>query len=122
MVQTAAIYQGSQAIIKKPVFCEGNPRNDYGLGFYCTHEINLAKEWACTEENSGYANQHELELTGLSLLLAGYRNLAHFHCQQRGFMALICYAGAASGVNGYFCLRQLRFEYERVGNNANIRA
>ena len=68
MVQTATIYHGSHSIIKKPVFGEGNPRNDYGLGFYCTHEISLAKEWACTEENSGYANQYELDLTGLSVM------------------------------------------------------
>jgi len=66
--ETATIYHGSQLIIKKPVFGEGNPKNDYGLGFYCTHEIDLAKEWACTEENSGYANQYELDLTGLSVM------------------------------------------------------
>ena len=68
MSETATIYHGSQLIIKKPVFGEGNPKNDYGLGFYCTHEIDLAKEWACTEENSGYANQYELDLTGLSVM------------------------------------------------------
>lgn len=68
MLETATIYHGSQLIIKKPVFGEGNPKNDYGLGFYCTHEIDLAREWACTEENSGYANQYELDLTGLSVM------------------------------------------------------
>jgi len=50
------------------MFGMGNPRNDYGLGFYCTHEIDLAKEWACTEENNGYANQYELDLTGLAVM------------------------------------------------------
>jgi hypothetical protein len=55
-------------IIQKPIFGEGNPRNDYGLGFYCTQEIELAKEWACTEENSGYANEYRLDLSGLSVL------------------------------------------------------
>ena len=68
MPQKAIIYHGSQVIVNKPVFGEGNPRNDYGLGFYCTHEIELAKEWACTEENSGYANQYELDLSGLSIM------------------------------------------------------
>ena len=68
MSETSTIYHGSQLIIKKPVFGEGNPKNDYGLGFYCTHEIDLAKEWACTEENSGYANQYELNLTGLCIM------------------------------------------------------
>ena len=62
------IYHGSKAIVEKPTFGEGNPHNDYGLGFYCTHEMDLAKEWACTEENSGYANQYELVQSGLSVM------------------------------------------------------
>jgi len=66
MPQKITLYHGSQFIIEKPVFGEGNPRNDYGLGFYCTHEIKLAKEWACTEEKSGFANRYELDLSGLS--------------------------------------------------------
>jgi len=68
MQNTTTIYHGSQIIIKKPVFGEGNPKNDYGLGFYCTHEIDLAKEWACTEETGGYANQYELYTSGLSVM------------------------------------------------------
>jgi hypothetical protein len=55
-------------IVKKPVFGKGNPRNDYGLGFYCTQEIELAKEWACAEESSGYANIYELDMSGLSVM------------------------------------------------------
>ncbi|MCL2060618.1 MAG: DUF3990 domain-containing protein [Oscillospiraceae bacterium] len=55
-------------IVKKPIFGEGNPRNDYGLGFYCTHEIELAKEWACTDTNSGYANHYKLDISGLSIM------------------------------------------------------
>jgi len=62
------IYHGSSDIIKKPVYGVGNPRNDYGLGFYCTHENELAKEWACTEERNGFANQYELDLSGLSVM------------------------------------------------------
>ena len=62
------IYHGSQKIIKTPVFGDGNPRNDYGLGFYCTENLDLAKEWACTEENSGYANKYNFDMTGLTVL------------------------------------------------------
>ena len=68
MENKAVIYHGSRHVIKKPVFGVGNPRNDYGQGFYCTHEIGLAKEWACTEESSGHANQYELDLSGLSVM------------------------------------------------------
>lgn len=62
------IYHGSEKIIRKPVFGEGNPKNDYGLGFYCTENVEIAKEWACTEENSGYANEYNLSIGGLSVL------------------------------------------------------
>ena len=66
------IYHGSQKIIHTPIFNEGNPRNDYGLGFYCTESLDLAKEWACTEENSGYANKYVFDMSRLSVLnLAG---------------------------------------------------
>ena len=68
MTQKTVIYHGSQTIIKKPLFGEGNPNNDYGLGFYCTHEMDLAKEWACTEEISGYVNQYELDLSGIEVM------------------------------------------------------
>ena len=61
------IYHGSQYIIEKPVFGEGNPRNDYGSGFYCTREIDLAKEWACTEENDGFVNIYTLDINGLNV-------------------------------------------------------
>lgn len=62
------IYHGSQKIIEHPIYGEGNPRNDYGLGFYCTENIELAKEWACTLENNGYANKYELDMKELSAL------------------------------------------------------
>lgn len=68
MHKKMTLFHGSQLVIEKPLYGEGNPRNDYGLGFYCTHEIELAKEWACTEENSGYANQYELDAIGLSIM------------------------------------------------------
>ena len=68
MLKKVTIYHGSSRIIKAPVYGEGNPRNDYGLGFYCTSEIEMAKEWACTEENSGYANQYELDTANLAVM------------------------------------------------------
>lgn len=62
------IYHGSQQIISTTIYGKGNPYNDYGLGFYCTEDIELAKEWACTVETNGFANKYELELNGLSVL------------------------------------------------------
>ncbi len=62
------IYHGSKLIIQHPAYGKGNPENDYGLGFYCTRELELAKEWACAEEDDGFANRYRLETDGLSCL------------------------------------------------------
>lgn len=62
------LYHGSANIIEKPEFGLGNAKNDYGLGFYCTEHIELAKEWACADNRDGFANEYELEMDGLSVL------------------------------------------------------
>ena len=62
------VYHGSSVIIEKPQFGVGNPNNDYGLGFYCTETLDLAKEWACSAETDGYANKYGLDMSGLSVL------------------------------------------------------
>ena len=68
MSDKLVIYHGSPKIIEKPVFGAGNPNNDYGLGFYCTETLDLAKEWACSVESDGYANKYALNMNGLSVL------------------------------------------------------
>lgn len=68
MSSKITVYHGSPRIIQKPIFGAGNPNNDYGLGFYCTECVELAKEWACSVETDGYANQYTLDLTNLSML------------------------------------------------------
>ncbi|MBQ8407450.1 MAG: DUF3990 domain-containing protein [Clostridia bacterium] len=62
------IYHGSEHIIEKPEYRKGKPYNDYGLGFYCTEYIELAKEWACDATHGGYANKYSLDLNGLKIL------------------------------------------------------
>lgn len=63
------IYHGSKDIIEKPEFGKGNQKNDYGLGFYCTENLELAKEWACSNnETNGYANQYEIDLSDYNVL------------------------------------------------------
>ena len=62
------IYHGSSEIVKKPLRAKGKIYNDYGQGFYCTENIELAKEWACTGDSDGYANQYLLDMTGLKIL------------------------------------------------------
>ncbi|MDY5251421.1 MAG: DUF3990 domain-containing protein [Erysipelotrichaceae bacterium] len=54
------IYHGSQQIIDLPKYGVWKKYNDYGQGFYCTQNIESAKEWACPIENNGYANKYHL--------------------------------------------------------------
>ncbi|MCQ2982536.1 MAG: DUF3990 domain-containing protein [Treponemataceae bacterium] len=62
------IFHGSTSVIEKPVYGYGKIRNDYGLGFYCTEDLNLAKEWAVTKDSNGYANRYVIETDGLTCL------------------------------------------------------
>lgn len=62
------LYHGSPEMIEVPEFGKGKLYNDYGRGFYCTKNVELAKEWACTEGIDGYANQYEIETEGLKIL------------------------------------------------------
>ncbi len=62
------LYHGSPEIIEVPMYGKGKLYNDYGRGFYCTEHLELAKEWACTENADGYVNKYEIDLQGLSVL------------------------------------------------------
>lgn len=62
------IYHGSKDIIEKPKFGKGKPYNDYDLGFYCTENLALAKEWAVDIGRDGYANIYEIDDSRLSVL------------------------------------------------------
>ncbi|MCL2087107.1 MAG: DUF3990 domain-containing protein [Oscillospiraceae bacterium] len=62
------IYHGSSEVIKKPEYGIGNPNNDYGLGFYCTEDLELAKEWACDGENGGFANVYTVNTSRLDVI------------------------------------------------------
>ena len=67
-MNTKILYHGSKEIIEKPTLRGGKESNDYGYGFYCTESIELANEWACPDNNDGYANKYELDMAGLNVL------------------------------------------------------
>ena len=52
------IYHGSDHIIEKPKIGYGKHYNDYGIGFYCTQNPNMAKEWGVGIDHNGYANRY----------------------------------------------------------------
>ena len=62
------LYHGSEFLIEKPEFGKGARHNDYGRGFYCTENIELAREWACAKQKNGYVNIYELDMEGLKVL------------------------------------------------------
>ncbi len=62
------VYHGSDHVIKFPEYHGSKRTNDYGYGFYTTESIELAKEWACSNNQNGYANAYELSLDGLKIL------------------------------------------------------
>lgn len=63
------LFHGSSGIIRKPEFSKGKPNNDYGLGFYCTQNIALAKEWSVQDSSrDGFANEYSLKMDGLAVL------------------------------------------------------
>lgn len=62
------LFHGSPSIIEKPQFGYGKAYNDYGLGFYCTDSLEMAKEWGVAQNRNGYANRYELDCEGLKIL------------------------------------------------------
>lgn len=62
------LYHGSEFLIEKPEFGKGARHNDYGRGFYCTENIELARERACAKQKNGYVNIYELDMEGLKVL------------------------------------------------------
>lgn len=68
MNSTVTIYHGSEKIIEKPVFGEEKRHNDFGPGFYCTENEDLAKEWAVTKNRNGYVNKYSLNTECLNIL------------------------------------------------------
>lgn len=63
------IYHGSKEIIDNPRYHGGKKENDYGYGFYCTENIELAKEWACSNnEKNGFANKYSIDIFDLKIL------------------------------------------------------
>lgn len=73
------LYHGSENIIKTPYLGGGKKNNDYGQGFYCTREVELAKEWACTECVSAYVNKYELDMTDLNVLDLSTKKYSTMH-------------------------------------------
>jgi len=65
---TKIIYHGSEYIIEQPMYGFGKKYNDYGQGFYCTEEFDMAREWSVSYQRDGYANAYEIDCRDLKIL------------------------------------------------------
>ncbi len=67
-MDSLTLLHGSEQIVEVPDIAFGNDRNDYGRGFYCTREEEMAKEWACKNGSDGFVNRYILDVDGLKTL------------------------------------------------------
>ena len=68
MDKIITIFHGSEQIVETPEFGLGRKNNDFGLGFYCTENEDLAKEWAVSSLRNGFANRYTLDTEYLNVL------------------------------------------------------
>lgn len=63
------IYHGSTEIINSPKHSGGREFSDFGLGFYVTTNIEMAKSWASRRRGKpAYVNKYMLDTEGLASL------------------------------------------------------
>lgn len=74
------LLHGSDHIIKKPCFGMGNEKNDYGKGFYCTEDPEMAREWACKQNKDGFSNRYSFDTASMNTLdlLDGKHNVLNW--------------------------------------------
>lgn len=78
------LYHGTPKVVMHPKYGFGTGANDYGKGFYCTQEIELAKEWGAKKVGKdGYVCKYKINLDGLKILRldsGSYRDLLTWMC------------------------------------------
>ena len=117
------IYHGSSKIIEKPEFGYGKPYNDYGLGFYCTEQIDMAREWGVSKEKDGIANCYEIDCSGLEILNLNDEKYCILHwlsilLENREFEVSSALAAEAKE----YILKNFKIEYEEYDAIVGYRA
>ena len=79
MSEVIKLYHGSEKIVQKPLYNYGKSDNDYGRGFYCTTDVELAKEWACQKDKDGFVNSYSLDARGLNILYLNSKKYSVLH-------------------------------------------
>ena len=61
-------YHGSKQKIDNPIVQGSNSQNDYGPSFYTTQDLELAKEWACKNNELGAVNKYQIRTSDFNSL------------------------------------------------------
>ena len=63
------LFHGSYECVPQPQIELCRDFNDYGRGFYCTQDEQLAREWACQHPTrDGFCNRYRLDEAGLCVI------------------------------------------------------
>lgn len=64
------LFHGTSDKIVVPTYGKGEAKHDYGMGFYLTESVDLAKEWAVCRPNdtNGFVHKYALDTDGLKIL------------------------------------------------------
>ena len=74
------IYHGFGQIVNNPKFGMGKPYNDFGPGFYCTENKDLAAEWAVSSGRNGFVSAYAINTDKLRVtdLCSSRYNVLHW--------------------------------------------
>ena len=69
-MEKITLFHGTSNRIVVPTYGLGEKKHDYGMGFYLTDNLNLAKEWAVCKPNdeNGWVHQYKLDTDQLKIL------------------------------------------------------
>ena len=69
-MEKITLFHGTSNRIVVPTYGLGEKKHDYGMGFYLTDNLNLAKEWAVCkpDDENGWVHQYELDTDQLKIL------------------------------------------------------
>ncbi|MCR5641406.1 MAG: DUF3990 domain-containing protein [Lachnospiraceae bacterium] len=73
------LYHGSKIVVEQPIKAAGRVNNDYGQGFYCTENIELAKEWASETSKGGFVNEYMIDTSGMKVIDLNKEPYTIFH-------------------------------------------
>lgn len=62
------LLHGSNVIVEKPQAKLGKVNNDYGQGFYCTLDLELASEWATFRSGGSFVSKYRIDAQNLKIL------------------------------------------------------